>query len=150
MDIDVLTNFNREDNQTISIPETNYSLLVIAGGYSIIDNDLIPKITKYRWFADRDGYATTFIKEPSFKSLRLHQLVAPKIPNMVVDHRNHIRLDNRKSNLNLLQMREHYRKHIPDSTDIIYKQEELLQRGANYTSFKPIKEDITKFLKELK
>lgn len=137
---------SEQTTSIINVPDSGSYLVVIAGGYTLIDAEDLDLVLQYRWFADRDGYATTFIKEPTFHSLRLHHLIRPREDGLTVDHRNHIRLDNRRCNLNLLPMRENIRKRLPDTNNILYTQDELLQRGTNYNVFKAVKQDLKRYL----
>jgi len=59
-------------------------------------------ITKYRWHLDGDGYACSKING---RLLRLHKLLVKQVKNLVSDHINRDRLDNRRENLRLVSKR---------------------------------------------
>lgn len=66
---------------------------------AIIDLDDIDIIKKYKWcLSSSNGYAITMIKG---KQKSLHRYIMNPSDNMVVDHINHDRLDNRRSNLRI-------------------------------------------------
>lgn len=135
------TNEYTQLESTNNIPESGTLILPISGGFTLINSSDYQLVAGLQWFADRDGYATTFVKEP-FRSLRLHHLILPRLPNMVTDHINCVRLDNRRTNLNYTTMRGNHRNYQVKGTDIMYTQEQLLQRTANYEVFKAYRELI--------
>lgn len=110
---------------TTDIPDSGTLLVPIKGGFTLITASDYPLYAQYEWFADRDGYATTFANNTS---IRLHHLILPKLPNMVTDHINCVRLDNRRSNLNYSTVRANNMYHQTKGSDILIKQKHLLQR----------------------
>lgn len=60
----------------------------------LIDEEDYEKVSQYKWYVDRDGYA--FTAKPN---LKMHQLILGKKEGYVIDHINHEKRDNRKSNL---------------------------------------------------
>ncbi len=70
------------------------------GSMAIIDPEDFPKIKDYTWRIDSTGYASTTIDK---KPVRMHRVVAPVKPNLVVDHINRNKLDNRRSNLRVVE-----------------------------------------------
>lgn len=66
------------------------------GKFATVDPEDYPFLSRYKWFY-RNGYALTDIKG---KETRMHRLVMHEHDeNIIIDHINRNRLDNRKSNL---------------------------------------------------
>jgi hypothetical protein len=66
-----------------------------AGKVALVDEQDAPLVEGRRFHLDAEGYPATG------KHLRLHRLVMgrPPAPGLVVDHRNGIKTDNRRANL---------------------------------------------------
>ena len=60
---------------------------------ALIDLDDVDRVKKHKWYLDYYNYVC------SHTYLRIHRLIMDCPDDMVVDHINHNRLDNRKSNL---------------------------------------------------
>lgn len=70
--------------------------VVGAGKYAIVDPDDYPRLMRHSWYF-REGYALSKINN---KETRMHRLIMNESnPDIVIDHKNRNRLDNRKSNL---------------------------------------------------
>ena len=67
---------------------------------ALIDLEDIDKIKNYKWRVNDNGYVLTDIKGTT-KKIRLHRFIMDCPDDKVVDHINHDRLDNRKSNLRI-------------------------------------------------
>lgn len=67
------------------------------GKYALVDDEDYQKCAKYSWFYS-NGYAVMSHKRPGVP-LQMHRLVMSPQDEMVIDHLNHDRLDNRKQNL---------------------------------------------------
>lgn len=66
------------------------------GRYAKVDLVDYPELIKYSWHY-KDGYAITKINR---KEVRMHRYVMnEKDPEIIIDHKNRDRLDNRRSNL---------------------------------------------------
>ena len=65
---------------------------------ALIDSEDVERCKEYKWRINDNGYVLTDIKG-STKKLRLHRFIMNCPEDMVVDHINHDRLNNRKSNL---------------------------------------------------
>lgn len=67
-----------------------------AGKFAKVDNQDYELVSRYSWYY-RDGYALTKINN---KEVRMHRFILQITdPNIVVDHINRDRLDNRRENL---------------------------------------------------
>lgn len=66
--------------------------------YAIVDDEDFININNYKWHLHPRGYAQTSKKSP----IRLmHRMIMNVPEDMVIDHINHDKLDNRKSNLRI-------------------------------------------------
>ena len=65
---------------------------------TLIDIDDVDKIKNYKWCLKAQGYIHSGSKS---KIINLHRLIMDCPDDMVVDHINHNKLDNRKSNLRI-------------------------------------------------
>lgn len=74
---------------------------------ALIDIEDVEKISKYKWRVNDNGYVVTDIDKNT--KLRLHRFLMNPSEDMVVDHINHNRLDNRKQNLRLCTQGENLR-----------------------------------------
>ena len=78
--------------------------------YCFIDIEDIEKISNHKWYLDNTGYISTTIDK---KKIRLHRyLLNPPSSNVIVDHINNNKLDNRKSNLQLCNHIQNIQKSI--------------------------------------
>lgn len=67
-----------------------------AGYFAKVSPEDYPTIAKHSWYY-RNGYALTEIKK---KEVRMHRFILEVVdPEVIVDHKNRNRLDNRRSNL---------------------------------------------------
>jgi len=63
------------------------------GIFSLIDDEDFEKINQYSWHLTKGNYAGTSFKG---STLHMHDLIMNPPKNMVVDHKDGHRLDNRK------------------------------------------------------
>lgn len=73
-------------------------------GSTLVNWENIETVMKYKWSMDNKGYA--YNKK---HNIRLHRLILNCPSDMVVDHINHNRLDNRKENLRICTVQENNR-----------------------------------------
>ena len=66
-------------------------------GYTLFDKDCLD-VKKHRWTFDKDGYVMTIIKG---KRMLLHRFIFNYFGKDDIDHKNHIRYDNRKENIRI-------------------------------------------------
>lgn len=64
----------------------------------LFDKEDYDKVKQYHWYKESTGYIRASNKERIF----LHRLIMGNPDNMVIDHKNHNLLDNRKSNLRIV------------------------------------------------
>lgn len=74
---------------------------------ALIDIEDVEKVFKYKWRVNDNGYVVTDINKTT--KLRLHRFLMNPNEDMVVDHINHNRLDNRKQNLRICTQGENLR-----------------------------------------
>ena len=70
----------------------------------LIDKDDYDKVKKYRWYIMNIGYVAADI--PGKKSFRMHRLITNYNGDLVVDHFNRNKLDNRKCNLRIISQKD--------------------------------------------
>lgn len=73
--------------------------------YDDEDHDIV---SKYKWNVSKDGYVRcSFYSDGGMKTLRMHRIILGVTEkNILVDHVNHIRSDNRKCNIRICNARE--------------------------------------------
>lgn len=82
--------------------EENAVLIPLANnkGCAKVSPEDVEKIKKHKWHYEH-GYAATWLGLPGANTLRMHRLILNPPKEADVDHINHDRLDNRRSNLRL-------------------------------------------------
>lgn len=87
------------------IDKENYNIIITynkqgnENGQVIIDKDDKEYLSKFKWCIGSNGYPQTMIDR---KPKRMHELLLEKNIQMVCDHINRNKLDNRKQNLRLV------------------------------------------------
>lgn len=76
-------------------------------GVSLVDPNMIEKISKYKWRIDSRGYVIT--GESGSNHIKLHRFVIGAQKGEYVDHINHNPLDNRINNLRLCTLKQNAR-----------------------------------------
>lgn len=78
------------------------------GKVAIVDDEDFERLSRYRWHADwskntQTWYASRFFRTPDGRKshIRMHRDIMQPDRGMVVDHRNHDGLDNRRENLRI-------------------------------------------------
>ena len=95
-----------DSNEIIIYKELNYAEIILLDfhqketGRATIDLEDLKKCKNYKWRMDDHGYAITTICNDDRKyNLLLHHLILNREFNEVVDHKDRVRLNNRKYNL---------------------------------------------------
>lgn len=71
------------------------------GKFALVDNEDFEELNQYKWYFSR-GYAVRNIgKWPNQRNLFMHRQIMNVLPGLETDHKNHIRLDNRRANLRI-------------------------------------------------
>ena len=83
-----------EDNKTVVGYTSN-------GNIFLIDKEDFEKVKEYCWYSCSNGYVATHLPRPSNERIMLHRFILNAPKDMVVDHINRDRTDNRKSNLRI-------------------------------------------------
>ncbi len=68
-------------------------------GYSLFDKEDIIKVKGKKWVFDKDGYVVTTVKG---RRVLMHRLILDYFGKDDVDHKNHVRYDNRKYNIRVV------------------------------------------------
>lgn len=71
------------------------------GLFAIVDREDYESISKYHWYVTADGYAKHTFRSPDKpdKSILMHRYIMKTPQDLLTDHINGDKLDNRKSNL---------------------------------------------------
>lgn len=97
------------------------------GRFALVDARDYVFLCVFTWLVDTRGYVVRPYRDANGKkhSLYLHQMVLNKSRGLVIDHINHNKLDNRKSNLRLVTVSENVhnsqRKLPPSGYRGVYK-----------------------------
>lgn len=73
--------------------------------YILIDTEDYDKVKKYCWSISSNGYAQARDYDKYNSCVLMHRIIMDAPNNKVVDHKNHIILDNRKENLRICKQR---------------------------------------------
>lgn len=120
--------------------------IILYGGYiTIVDDDLYEELSLHKWHLSAQGYATTGIYVPKDKThqIVMHKMILGNYPKgLQVDHINQNKLDNRKSNLRLVnasQNKANVKQRSPDKYKGVY----FCNKTNKYSSH--IKKDYVKY-----
>lgn len=65
------------------------------GKYAIVDDEDYEKVSRHKWYYGGGGYAVSDF------GVHMHRFIMSPPQDLVIDHINHNRLDNRRSNLKI-------------------------------------------------
>ena len=71
------------------------------GKFAIVDADDYDELSQYKWTAAKSPNTFYAVRSVRGRQIRMHRLITNAPKGLVVDHRNHNGLDNRKENLRL-------------------------------------------------
>lgn len=71
--------------------------------FAIVDEEDVEKVAGVRWHLSDTGYA---VNRSNHKTVRMHRIINNTPKGMETDHKNHNRIDNRKSNLRTVTHQE--------------------------------------------
>lgn len=78
-------------------------IIKLTKGYeTIVDDEDYEELSKHKWYANVGGTAPHLVYARGTingKKVRMHRVIMKTTENLVVDHKNHDTLDNRKKNL---------------------------------------------------
>lgn len=77
------------------------------GQFALVDDEDFDELSKFKWCCANVGYAIRFRNiEGKRKSIYMHRFLLSALPKQEVDHINHNKLDNRRSNIRLATSRQ--------------------------------------------
>lgn len=87
--------------------KTDYVILHIKETNVLIDIEDYDIVSSYTWYISTNGYiVSSSLRKKTGKLVHLHRLVVNCPTDKVVDHINHNKLDNRKSNLRICTLQQ--------------------------------------------
>jgi hypothetical protein len=63
---------------------------------ALVNNKDFKNLNEYNWFYNTSNYAYAIINN---KKILMHQFIIGKVKNLIIDHKNNNRLDNRRENI---------------------------------------------------
>lgn len=99
-------------------------ILTKKGEVILVDDADLEWLSQYTWSVNPKGYAVTSGRSVNGKqpTLFMHRLIMNAPAGMLVDHINHLRHDNRRSNLRIVTAKENQNNQLPPrkmSTEVI-------------------------------
>ncbi len=93
------------------------SIPLSQGKFALVDDDDYEELSKYKWYVN-SGYAVRHSERDNKKIIQMHRMVINTPSNMITDHVNGDRLDNRKENLRRCTESENQRNKtkLPNNT----------------------------------
>jgi hypothetical protein len=83
---------------------------------AIVDADLYPRIREYKWRLSPNRYTSYVKTNDTEPSMLLHNVLMQPAPGMIVDHKNHNGLDNRRRNLRVCTYQQNARNTRPSAS----------------------------------
>lgn len=79
------------------------TLMQVSGGATLVDANMVEALSKHKWHIGADGYVRrneTISRRPvSRRTVLMHRFIMGDVRGIVYDHKNGVRLDNRRANL---------------------------------------------------
>jgi len=85
------------------------------GKFAIVDPEDYDELSRYKWTAAKSPNTFYAVRSVRRRQIRMHRLITDAPKGLVVDHRNHNGLDNRKQNLRLCTRPENARNQRPQT-----------------------------------
>jgi len=85
------------------------------GKFAIVDPEDFDELCQYKWTAAKSPNTFYAVRSVQGRQIRMHRLITSAPKGLVVDHRNHNGLDNRKENLRLCTRPENARNQRPQT-----------------------------------
>lgn len=79
-----------------------YGMKLVKVGSVLVDNDDYDKVAGKKWFLSKSGGYAVASHRHQPKAARMHRLIMDAPDGLLVDHKNGNRLDNRRTNLRLV------------------------------------------------
>lgn len=82
--------------------------------HAIVDREDAPNLICHNWRLDKDGFAVAHVDVDGthYSSMRMHRFITKAPKGFDVDHRNHVRLDNRRKNLRVCTHAQNMLNHL--------------------------------------
>jgi len=101
---------NKKKLNEIKEAEDYFILYTSNGDEILIDTDDYEIVKDYTWWIGAKGYAVTDVRQGDrYKRILMHRLIMEPRANMEIDHINHNKIDNRRSNLRECTTKENVR-----------------------------------------
>jgi AP2-like factor (euAP2 lineage) len=90
--------------------------IILHGGHECsVDDDVFGWASRYYWYRTRNGYAVRYaygVDGKECSAILMHRLIARAGPDEQVRHVNGVKLDNRRENLQLTDIKAHSKNHM--------------------------------------
>ena len=124
------THNSRKENFDHIVPPIGSKIIPLSKGlYCIVDADDYDDLMKFNWYASKLSNSEIVYAKTRLKGKMHRYLMSVNDPSIMVDHRNHNTLDNRKSNLRLCNgAQNNMNRILIPNTSSIYKGVTFLKR----------------------
>jgi hypothetical protein len=85
-------------------------IIICTRGQQVkVDKEDFDELNKYKWYVNSAGYAVRHSGNVPDTIIRMHRVIMNDPDGMVIDHMNHDKLDNRRSNLRVCSRKDNVR-----------------------------------------